>query len=141
MFFIDGRSGFRKALPYPDRFGVLLSALTNELRNIGATTIFSEETEIFASGVVLSNNETGSIVDNVVFLRYVELRSQLYRLLSILKMRESAYDSAIREFTISSRGVDVSRSFESAESTLSGHARTVLPMSSISHENRARRDQ
>jgi circadian clock protein KaiC len=123
--FVDGMSGFRKALVYPERFGVLLSAMTNELRNIGATTIYSEETDMFASDVAIPNRELGSIVDNVFFLRYVELRSQLYRLISIMKMRESGYDSAIRQFLITPKGMRVSDSFESAESILTGLTRTV----------------
>ena len=99
--------------------------MTNELRNIGATTIYSEETDMFASDVAIPNRELGSIVDNVFFLRYVELRSQLYRLISIMKMRDSGYDSAIRQFLITPKGMRVSDSFESAESILTGLTRTV----------------
>jgi circadian clock protein KaiC len=66
-----------------------------------------------------------AIVDNIVFLRYVELRSQLYRMLSILKMRESDYEPALREFSISSRGIDVAETFESAEAILTGQARPL----------------
>ena len=59
----------------------------------------------------------------VILLRYVELRSQLYRLMSVLKMRESVYDTSIREFRITDRGCEVAASFESAEAILTGHAR------------------
>jgi circadian clock protein KaiC len=52
----------------------------------------------------------------------VELRSQLYRLISIMKMRESQYDSGIREFSISDEGIQVADTFESAENILTGHA-------------------
>ena len=58
-----------------------------------------------------------------MLLRYVELRSQIYRLLSIMKMRESRYDTSLREFRIASDGIDVADSFESAEAILSGHGR------------------
>jgi circadian clock protein KaiC len=62
-------------------------------------------------------------VETVLLLRYVELRSQIYRLLSIMKMRESRYDTSLREFRIEPEGLDLAESFESAEVILSGHGR------------------
>jgi circadian clock protein KaiC len=55
----------------------------------------------------------------------VELRSQLYRLISILKVRASDYDTAIREFRITNRGIEVETTFESADAILTGIARTT----------------
>jgi len=78
-------------------------------------------------------------------LRYVELRSQLYRLISIMKMRESQYDSGIREFSITDGGILVANTFSSAEAILTGHARVRAdakgeevspPMSQLSKKER-----
>ena len=66
-------------------------------------------------------------IDNAVLLRYVELRSHLHRLLSIIKIRDSDYDTAIREFRISDRGLEVAATFESAEAVLTGAARALVP--------------
>jgi circadian clock protein KaiC len=57
-------------------------------------------------------------VENAILLRYVELRSQLHRLISIVKTRESDYDTSIREFQITPHGLKVAPSFESAEAVL-----------------------
>jgi circadian clock protein KaiC len=57
----------------------------------------------------------------------VELRSQLYRMLSVLKMRESPNDPALRLFSITSKGIDVAETFESAEAILTGQARPLPP--------------
>ncbi|QAT86479.1 circadian clock family protein KaiC [Corallococcus coralloides] len=121
--FIDGVSGFRSAAVYPDRLGRFFSALTHQLRMMDVTTLYSDETPLFSPGVDMPQPEAASTVENVILVRYVELRSQLYRLLSIMKMRESAYDSGIREFSISEQGIQVAGTFESAESILTGHAR------------------
>lgn len=121
--FIDGVAGFRSAAVYPDRLGRFFSALTHQLRMMDVTTLYSDETPLFSPGVDMPQPEAASTVENVILLRYVELRSQLYRLLSIMKMRESAYDSSIREFSISENGITVAETFESAESILTGHAR------------------
>jgi circadian clock protein KaiC len=40
-----------------------------------------------------------------------------------MKMRESRYDTSIREFKITDSGLAVAASFESAEAILTGHAR------------------
>lgn len=62
------------------------------------------------------------MTDNILFLRYVELQSQLYRLISLLKVRGSDYDSAIREFRISSKGIEVASTFASVQAILTGIA-------------------
>ncbi|MBA2405106.1 MAG: circadian clock protein KaiC [Bdellovibrionales bacterium] len=121
--FIDGMSGFRRSMAYPERFGSFMAALSNELRNIQATTLFSEEAEFFSSNPEFPNRELGSVVDNVIFLRYFELRSRIHRLISILKMRDSSYESEIREFIITDKGLVISKTFESAEALLTGHPR------------------
>lgn len=124
--FVDGISGFRSATVYPDRMGRFLSALTHQLRILDVTTLFSEETPLFRSDIEMPNQELGGAVENVILLRNVELQSELHRLVSIMKVRESAYDSAIREFWISAEGIEVDGPFESAEGILTGQAR-LLP--------------
>ncbi len=120
--FIDGVSGFRSAAVYPDRMGRFFSALSHQLRMLDATTLYSEETPLLSPGVEAPLAESAAYVENIILLRYVELRSQLYRLISIMKMRESQYDSGIREFSITDDGIRVADTFESAENILTGHA-------------------
>jgi circadian clock protein KaiC len=132
--FVDGIEGFRAAAVYPERVPRFLSALTNQLRMEDVTTLVSEELPLFRPEVDMPNPELANVVENVVLLRYVELKSQLRRLISIMKMRESAYDTSIREFRITGKGIEVHGSFESAEAILSGHARTV----GGGHETRTR---
>ena len=123
--FIDGMSGFRRAMSYPERFGSFLAAFSNELRNQGATTLFSEESEFFSSEPELPNRELGSVVDNVLFLRYVEIDSAMHRLISILKMRESAYIPDIRRFQITNKGIVILDQFQTSENVMTGHPRNV----------------
>jgi circadian clock protein KaiC len=124
--FLDGLDGFRLAA-YAERLPSFFLALLDELSALGVTTIFTSEMhQLFGPEVEVPVSNISGIVDNIFFLRYVELRSQLRRLISILKSRESAYDTAIREFTISSGGIDVASTFESAESILTGVARPIV---------------
>ena len=121
--FIDGAEGFRAAAVCMDRIPRFLSALTNQLRSLDVTTVMTDELELFHPELRLPTPELANVVESVLLLRYVELRSQIYRLISIMKMRESRYDTSLREFRISAEGVDVANSFESAESILSGQVR------------------
>jgi circadian clock protein KaiC len=121
--FIDGIEGFRAASVYPDRMPRFLSAFCNQLRTYDVTALVSEELGLFQPEIDIPNPELANVVETVLMLRYVELRSQLYRLISIMKMRESRYDTSIREFRITDQGLAVAESFASAEAILTGHAR------------------
>lgn len=124
--FIDGIEGFKSATDYPERIGEYLAAITNELRSCGVTATFFDETDLYNSEVVIPVKEPATVIENVVVLRYVELRSRLFRLISIMKARESVCDSTIRQFVITPKGLKVESSFESTESILSGNARTTI---------------
>jgi circadian clock protein KaiC len=122
--FVDGIEGFRAASVYPDRMPRFLSAFCNQLRMSDVTALITEELPLFRPDIDMPNPELANVVETVVLLRYVELRSQLHRLISVMKMRESQYDTSIREFKITDAGVEVAASFESAEAILTGLART-----------------
>jgi circadian clock protein KaiC len=77
--------------------------------------------------VRLPNTELAGMIDNTLFLRHVELHSQLYRLISIVNVREGDFDPAIREFRITNNGIEVANTFASAEAILTGVARPQPP--------------
>jgi circadian clock protein KaiC len=126
--FIDGIEPMNDLLVYPERGALFFTALQGVLRSLGATTLLTAHLpEVFGPSVAFTVPHIAATVDNILFLRYVELHSQLYRLISILKVRESAYDSSIREFKISDKGIEVATTFESAEAILTGVARPLPP--------------
>jgi len=59
----------------------------------------------------------------LILLRYVELQSRLFRLISVFKVRDGAFDPTIREFAITDAGIVVGKPFEGVEAVLSGMAR------------------
>jgi circadian clock protein KaiC len=125
--FLDGLSGFRRSVSSPERVDLFLTAFFTALRGYGITTICSVELpDLFSPQLDLpaSIGSITALAENIVLLRYVELHSQLYRLISIMKMRESDYDPSIREFRISSsQGIEIASTFSSAEAILTGVAR------------------
>lgn len=135
--FIDGVDGLQWAA-YGERVPTFLLALIDELRTLGVTTLVSADLhQVVGPTVEVPLPGLSALVDNVVFLRYVELHSQLYRLISLVKVRDSAYDPAIREFTIGPQGITVAATFRSAEGILTGVARP-LPASASAQRQRRR---
>jgi circadian clock protein KaiC len=72
-----------------------------------------------------------------MLLRYVEIRSQLRRLISVVKMRDSDFDSSLREFRITATGIEIADTFDSAGAILSGFPQ--LKSKELSADNAARR--
>jgi len=119
---IDGLLGFQEiAADRPHRIGRFLTALANELRVLNVTTVYTAETRNLIGGVIEGPTiGLSTIAENLILLRYVEIRSQLRRLISVVKMRDSDFDSSLREFRITSTGIELEHTFESAEAILSG---------------------
>jgi circadian clock protein KaiC len=121
--FMDGLGGFRKALRSRD-IEPFFAALVEELRGEGVTTICTAE----VAEIIGPTMSTGmsDITDNHIILRFIEAGASLYRLMSILKVRDSAFDSALREFSITSEGIEIAEDSRGAElilSSLSARAR------------------
>ncbi len=119
---IDGLLGFQEiAADRPHRIGRFLTALANELRALNVTTFYTAETRNLIGGAIEGPTiGLSTIAENLVLLRYVEIRSQLRRLISVVKMRDSDFDLSLREFRITAGGFELAQTFESAEAILSG---------------------
>jgi circadian clock protein KaiC len=105
---IDGVGGFERAAIYPPRLVEFFAALTNEIRALGVTTLATWEIrELFGPTITAPGSEISSLVDNLVMLRHVEIQSQYKRSLSVLKVRDSAYEPVIHEVDIGDAGLRV----------------------------------
>ena len=122
--FIDGLGGFLESAISPQRISRFFSCLTNELRALGVTTIFTMEVPEI-TGPVVRGPATGlsALLENLIFLRFVERGSSLHRLVSVHKVRDSGHDPSLREFFITDRGVHVGEVFSGVEGVTTGVAR------------------
>jgi circadian clock protein KaiC len=120
---LDGVQGFQLAAEFPRRVRTMFSALSEELEAAGVTTVYTMETrDLFGPRIEAPVEGLSPITQNILLFRHVELRSQLYRLISILKMRDSDHDSSLCQLRITERGLDVGPPFD-ADQILSGTAR------------------
>jgi len=121
---IDGLTELARLTPFNERLPAFLAALGHTLRMQGVTSIITAETTtVEAAGLDMPFEEAAAMLDNALLLRYVEPRSRLHRLISILRVRESGFDPTVREFTITDHGIEVASSGSSAESVLADVAR------------------
>ncbi|MCY1394029.1 Circadian clock protein kinase hypothetical protein [compost metagenome] len=120
---IDSLGALTRIANSPGRLNEFFSALTGELRARGVTVVATwEMRDIFGSEINAPAPELSSIVDNILLMRFVELNSELKRLLSILKVRDSLYDPSLVEVVISDHGIDLKKAFEHATAVMSGSA-------------------
>jgi circadian clock protein KaiC len=121
---IDGIALFQEAAAEPERITRFWSALTNELKALGVTTLYTLELqEIAGPDLRLPLSGVASLSEVAILMRYVELQSRLYRLISLLKIRGGAFDPTIREFTMSNTGIEVGDRFKGVDTVLSGVGR------------------
>lgn len=112
---IDGIDGFRSAALRPDRFTLFLNALTHKLRELDVTTLLTEELPFYEGGERQMLARASAMTENVIVFRYVEVAARQHRLISVMKLRESDYDSSIREFVIGASGIEVGQPYHLRE--------------------------
>jgi circadian clock protein KaiC len=121
--FIDGLDALRKLAEDEDRTTRIFAALTAEFRALSVTGMYTSEIDLFgpAPGHPMSSvslRGVSSTAENIVLMRYVELRSELHRMISLLKARDTRIDQRLRCFDIRSGGVAVDADPERADAIL-----------------------
>ncbi|WP_412462050.1 ATPase domain-containing protein [Pseudomonas sp. SC11] len=120
---IDSLGAFGRLASDPNRLNGFFRALTAELRAQGVSVLLTwEMRDLFGSEITAPAPDLSSIVDNLLLMRFVELDSQLRRVLSILKVRDSHYDPSLHELTIGPTGITLRNAFVGTQGVLSGTA-------------------
>jgi circadian clock protein KaiC len=121
--FIDGLQGFERLAPEPERLAHIFSAFSTEFRGRGISTVYTSEADLIGpvlglpfSG--LSLRGVSCIAEIILVMRYVELRSQLHRMISVLKVRDAEINSALHRFIISGSGISIEPDSTAAEEIL-----------------------
>jgi circadian clock protein KaiC len=124
--FVDSLPDVQQHIRPPDRLSDFVTALVTTLRAAGVTSLFAAELETLVGPELrLPIPDISAAMDNGILLRHVELESRLHRLVSILKLRQSTADPAIREYGITERGIAVGEPLSHATALLTGSARPV----------------
>jgi circadian clock protein KaiC len=121
---IDGIDGFAQVATDPSRLVRVFTALSNEFRSQGASTVYTAESHtIVANRLESPPTGVSTMIDNLILLRYAEVESRLRRLISVLKVRDSNFDPMVREIEFTEAGLVVKGSFTGWENLVGGSAR------------------
>ena len=119
--FLDGFDGLNKAVIHQPRAARFMAALVAECRARSVTLLFTAETEsVFGIELKLPVRGISMLCENLLFLRSVEVRTELRRFISVLKLRTSGYDPVLRELLISNHGMEVGDRFDNAQMLMTG---------------------
>jgi circadian clock protein KaiC len=101
-------------------FREFVIGLTSFIKHQEITGLFTSTTESLMGGDSITETHISTLTDSIILLRYVEMFGQMKRGLTVLKMRGSAHDKAIREFTIDKGGMRMGRPFRNVTGILAG---------------------
>lgn len=120
MIVIDSLNGYLNAVP-EERFLLLhLHELLTYLGQNGVATILVFAQHGLVGSAMTAPIDASYLADCVILLRYFESRGRIRKAVSIVKKRGGMHDTAIRDFTMSSRGLAVGEPLENFRGVLSG---------------------
>jgi circadian clock protein KaiC len=108
-------------------FREFVIGLTSFIKHEEITGMFTSTTGSLMGGDSITESHISTLTDSIILLRYVEMFGEMKRGLTVLKMRGSAHDKAIREFTIGKGGMKMGRPFKNVTGILSGAPMHVSP--------------
>lgn len=106
---IDSLSGFELALPPTFRadYRESLARMVSALATTGATVLMTSELEDRYDDLRFSPYGTAFLTDAIIVQRYIELQSQLKRMMAVVKVRASAHSSDLRLYSIDDNGISI----------------------------------
>lgn len=108
-------------------FREFVIGFTSFIKQQEITGLFTSTTPTLMGGTSITEGHISTLTDSIILLRYVEMFGDMRRGVTVLKMRGSVHDKAIREFTIDRKGMHVGRPFRNVTGILAGTPVHVSP--------------
>ena len=130
---IDSLSGFELAVAptFREDFRESLFRMVAALSNIGVTVLMTSELEDRYTDLRFSPYGSAFLTDAIIVQRYIEVESRLKRVMAVVKVRDSAHSSEIRQFEITDAGIQIGERMN-YEGLLGGRP-TRLPVADAVH--------
>ena len=121
--FIDGVQGLKDGMIEPERLFRSMAALVFKLRELGVTTFFAEETELFPVALHTTASDHSAITDNIIYFKQVDLDCNVSRYLSVIKSRDAYSSGDVRKFRIQNGTFDIDLATSGVDTLYSGTPR------------------
>ncbi|GAC1466971.1 MAG: ATPase domain-containing protein [Ktedonobacteraceae bacterium] len=116
---IDSIAGYRLSVQSNDLVPHL-HALSKYLQTLGITVILINEVESVTGDFRVTETGISYMADNIVFLRYLEIRGEMHKAIGVLKKRLTDFEKTLREIEITQFGIKVGRPLFDLRNVLSG---------------------
>ncbi|GAB4385185.1 MAG: ATPase domain-containing protein [Elainellaceae cyanobacterium] len=116
---VDSVSGYRLSVRGED-LTPHLHALCKYLQNMGVAVLLINEVEAITGEFRATEIGISYLADTIIFLRYLEMRGELRRVIGVLKKRMTDFEKTLREFQISRYGVKVGNPLSQLRGILTG---------------------
>ena len=138
---VDSLSGFELALAptFREDFRESLYRMVAVITGMGVTMMMTAELEDSYAELRFSPHGTAFLTDVIIMQRYIELKGQLQRVMSVVKVRGSVHSKDIRAFEISEAGIVVGEALGNYEGLLTGHPEKIASVAPARKEARKRR--
>jgi circadian clock protein KaiC len=117
---LDSLTSMALGVPSEQRFKELVYAVTKHFRAAGVTFNLNMEIADLLGSAQLSGYGVSFAADNVIQLKYVEVKGCLERGISILKARGVRHATDVRRLTIGESRIDVESAFTGLRGVLTG---------------------
>ncbi|HKK92940.1 MAG TPA: ATPase domain-containing protein [Longimicrobiales bacterium] len=119
---IDSLSGLQVAASgtEAERLRESMGRLVQTLTTAGVTVMMTAELSQQVDQLRFTPHDSSFLADDVVLLRYVEVRGRLKTVMSVVKMRRSAHTRAFHHYEIGAEGIAVGRALENFHGILTG---------------------
>lgn len=116
---VDSLTHFEYAAEDPDQLREMEFNFISALKRESITSILLRENNNLL-GDTNSLSQAPFVADAYFILRYVEIDSAISKAMLVLKMRGSQHDKDIRQFAITSEGIEISSKFVGRQGIMSG---------------------
>jgi circadian clock protein KaiC len=118
---LDGSGRLKRILPQYAQLPEYMGNINNILKNKNVTAVYTNESSNLTGATQITGMGISPFMDTVILLRYVEIKSEMRKAISVLKMRGSEHDKEIREFVINNNGAQIMMPFSEYSGLLSGN--------------------
>lgn len=119
---IDSLSGFELTLAptFREDYRESLARMISALATTGATVLMTSELEDRYDDLRFSPYGTAFLTDSIIVQRYIEIESQLKRVMAVVKVRASRHSKDLRLFDIDDDGLKIRQKLVDFEGLLGG---------------------
>jgi len=118
---IDGTAGYELSLHSEGSdLRKELHALARYLRNLGVTVVITDEIQDVTGSFRASDSHVSYLADNIMFLRYIEVRGDVQKAIGVLKKRYGSFESTLRSFHMDTEGIHIGEPLDNLRGVLTG---------------------